>query len=39
VDEIGGHKIAIGPVCDRMNDLFNAYVDDYVSRRLAASVK
>jgi len=21
-----------GPVCDRMNDLFSAYVDDYVSR-------
>src|SRR6266403_1256028 len=39
VDEIAGHKIAVGPVCDRMNDLFNAYIDDYVSRRLAAAVK
>jgi branched-chain amino acid aminotransferase len=39
VAEIAGHKIPIGPVCDRMNDLFTAYVDDYVSRRLAAAVK
>jgi hypothetical protein len=39
VGEIAGHKIAIGPVCDRMNDLFSAYVDDYVSRRLAATAK
>ena len=38
VAEIAGHKIPIGPVCD-MNDLFTAYVDDYVSRRLAAAVK
>ncbi len=38
VGEIAGHKIAAtGPVCDRMNDLFAAYVDDYVSRRLSAS--
>jgi branched-chain amino acid aminotransferase len=37
VGEIGGRKIAIGPVCDRMNDLFNTYIDDYVSRRLAAA--
>ena len=36
VSEIAGHKIAAGPVCDRMNDLFTAYVDDYVSRRLAS---
>ena len=39
VVEIAGHKIPIGSVCDRMNDLFTAYVDDYVSRRLAAAVK
>jgi len=39
VGEIAGHKIAIGPVCDRMNDLYAAYLDDYVSRRLAAAVK
>ena len=36
--EIAGHKIAApGPVCDRLNDLFDAYVADYVSRRLAAA--
>jgi branched-chain amino acid aminotransferase len=39
VGEIAGHKIPSGPVCDRMNDLFTGYVDDYVSRRLAAAVK
>ncbi len=39
VAEIAGHKIPIGPVCDRMNDLFSAYVDEYVSRRLAAAAR
>jgi branched-chain amino acid aminotransferase len=37
VSEIAGQKIATGPVCDRMNDLFESYVDEYVSRRLTAS--
>ena len=37
VGEIAGHQIPLGPVCDRMNDLFAAYVDEYVTRRLAAS--
>jgi branched-chain amino acid aminotransferase len=37
VGEIAGQKIATGPVCDRMNDLFESYVDEYVSRRLTAS--
>ncbi len=37
VGEIAGHKIGIGPVCDRMNELFESYVDEYVSRRLTAS--
>jgi len=37
VTEVAGHTIPVGPVCDRMNDLFTAYVDEYVTRRLAAS--
>jgi branched-chain amino acid aminotransferase len=37
VGEIAGRQIPSGPVCDRMNDLFAAYVDEYVTRRLAAS--
>jgi len=37
VGEIASHQIPSGPVCDRMNDLFAAYVDEYVTRRLAAS--
>jgi branched-chain amino acid aminotransferase len=37
VGEIGGRQIPLGPVCDRMNDLFAAYLDEYVTRRLAAS--
>jgi branched-chain amino acid aminotransferase len=37
VSEIAGQKIGTGPVCDRMNDLFESYVDEYVSRRLTAS--
>jgi branched-subunit amino acid aminotransferase/4-amino-4-deoxychorismate lyase len=40
VGEIAGHPIpAPGPVCRRLNDLFDAYVSEYVSRRLAATVK
>ena len=40
VGEIAGHKIpAPGPVCERLNDLFDAYVTDYVSRRLASAAR
>jgi branched-chain amino acid aminotransferase len=40
VGEIAGHKIPTpGPVCERLNDLFDAYVTDYVSRRLASAVR
>jgi branched-chain amino acid aminotransferase len=40
VGEIAGHVIpAPGPVCARLNDLFDAYVADYVSRRLASAVR
>jgi branched-chain amino acid aminotransferase len=38
VGEIAGHQIATaGPVCNRLNELFDTYVDDYVTRRLAAA--
>ncbi len=39
VGEIAGHKIATapGPVTNQLNELFDAYLTDYVSRRLAAS--
>lgn len=38
--EIAGHAIpAPGPVCHRLNELFDAYVADYVSRRLASAVR
>jgi branched-chain amino acid aminotransferase len=39
VSEIAGHRIAAapGPVCNRLNDLFDAYVEDYVSRRLVSA--
>jgi len=39
VGEINGHKIATapGPVTHQLNDLFDAYVADYVTRRLAAA--
>jgi branched-chain amino acid aminotransferase len=39
VGEIAGQKIATapGPVTHQLNDLFDGYVADYVSRRLAAS--
>jgi branched-chain amino acid aminotransferase len=40
VSEIAGNKIAApGPVCDRLNELFDAYVTDYVSRRLASAAR
>ena len=40
VGEIAGHQIAApGPVCERLNDLFDAYVTDYVSRRLASAAR
>jgi branched-chain amino acid aminotransferase len=38
VGEVAGHKFAAapGPVCQRLNGLFDAYVDDYVTRRLSS---
>jgi len=40
VGEIAGHTIpAPGPVCHRLNEIFDAYVADYVSRRLASAVR
>lgn len=40
VGEIAGHAIpAPGPVCHRLNELFDAYVADYISRRLASAVR
>jgi branched-chain amino acid aminotransferase len=38
--EIAGHNIpAPGPVCNRLNDLFDAYVSEYVSRRHASAAR
>ena len=38
VSEIAGHPISTaGPLCSRLNELFDSYVDDYVTRRLASS--
>jgi branched-chain amino acid aminotransferase len=39
VGEIAGHKIATapGPVTHQLNDLFDIYVADYVTRRLATA--
>jgi branched-chain amino acid aminotransferase len=39
VGEIAGHKIATapGPITHQLNDLFDAYVKEYVTRRLAAA--
>src|SRR6202795_19607 len=39
VGEIAGHKIATapGPVTHQLNNLFDTYVADYVTRRLAAA--
>jgi len=40
VGEIAGNKIPTpGPVCERLNQLFDAYVDEYVSRRLASAAR
>ena len=41
VGEIAGHPIATapGPVTHRLNDLFDAYVTDYVTRRLASAAR
>ena len=40
VSEIAGHPIpAPGPVCERLNLLFDAYVEEYVSRRLASATR
>jgi len=38
--EVAGTKLpAPGPVCERLNELFDAYVADYVSRRLASAAR
>jgi branched-chain amino acid aminotransferase len=38
VSEIAGHPIPNpGQVCNHLNDLFDTYVDDYVTRRLATA--
>jgi branched-chain amino acid aminotransferase len=39
VSEIAGHKIAnpTGPVAAKLNEIFSAYVTDYVERRVAAA--
>lgn len=40
VGEIAGHKIpAPAGVCHRLNELFDAYVEDYVTRRLASAAR
>jgi branched-chain amino acid aminotransferase len=40
VSEIAGHAIpAPGPVSKRLNELFDGYVADYVSRRVASAVR
>jgi len=41
VGEIAGHKIAAapGPVTRRLNELFDAYIDDYVTRRVSISTR
>jgi branched-chain amino acid aminotransferase len=40
VGEIAGNKIPTpGAVCERLNDLFDAYVAEYVSRRLASAAR
>jgi branched-chain amino acid aminotransferase len=41
VGEIAGHKIAAspGPVTKRLNGLFEAYIDDYATRRLTISAR
>lgn len=41
IGEIAGRKIAAspGPVTRRLNELFEAYVDDYVTRRLSTTAR
>ena len=41
VGEIAGHKIAAspGPVTKRLNELFDAYIDDYATRRVTISAR
>jgi hypothetical protein len=41
VSEIAGHKIATSPgrVTSRINELFDAYIDDYVTRRVTTSAR
>ncbi|HSY30898.1 MAG TPA: aminotransferase class IV [Verrucomicrobiae bacterium] len=41
VGEIAGRKIAAapGPVTQRLNELFDAYIDDYVTRRVSISTR
>ena len=40
VGEVAGHAVpARGPVCQRLLELFDAYVSDYVTRRLASAAK
>ena len=41
VDEVAGHKIprSPGPVTQRLNELFNTYIDDYVTRRVSISTR
>lgn len=41
VGEIAGHKItsAPGPITLRLNDVFTSYLNDYVTRRLAAATR
>src|SRR5260370_32258019 len=40
VGEIAGNRIPTpSPVCERLNNLFDAYVAEYVSRRLASAVR
>jgi branched-chain amino acid aminotransferase len=38
--EIAGNKIPTpGPVCEHLNEIFDAYVADYVSRRVASAAR
>jgi len=37
VGEINGHAIPVGPVAKRLDDLFESYISDYVTRRVAAA--
>ncbi len=40
VGEIAGNRIPTpGPVCERLNEIFDAYVADYISRRLASAAR